>query len=52
MTSGDTEMGEILSVYGSKALRLMRLDRLDDSKSAIRRRITCPVAHYKPKWLD
>ena len=49
--SGETVLGELVSVYGSKAFALVRLDRLDTAKDQ-RMVDKIPVALTRPKWLD
>ena len=43
-------LGEIVSVYGSKGFALIRLDRLDEAKSALRAG-DVPVTLERPQWL-
>jgi len=49
--SGATEIGEILSIYGSAGFALMRLDRLDEAKAPLTAD-NMPVTAFKPKWLE
>ena len=49
--SGATEIGEILSVYGSAGFALMRLDRLDEVKAPLSAD-NIPVTTFKPQWLE
>ncbi|HEX4118169.1 MAG TPA: hypothetical protein VHX99_05155 [Rhizomicrobium sp.] len=51
VASGDTEIGEILSVYGSAGFALMRLDRLDEAKAPLTAD-NMPVTAFKPEWLE
>ncbi len=51
LKAGETLLGELVSVYGSKAFALVRLDRLDAAK-AQRMVDQIPVALIRPKWLD
>ena len=48
--SETTEIGEILSVYGSAGFALMRLDRLDEAKAPLTAD-NMPVIASKPQWL-
>jgi hypothetical protein len=51
ITNGETVLGELLAVYGTKAFALVRLDRLE----AANRQFTAgqiPVALTRPNWLD
>ena len=48
--SGGTEIGEILSVYGSAGFALMRLDRLGEAKGPLIAE-NVPVTVFKPEWL-
>jgi folate-binding protein YgfZ len=49
--SGETVLGELVSVYGSKAFALVRLDRLEaaNTQPTVDK---IPVALTRPKWLD
>jgi folate-binding protein YgfZ len=49
--SGETVLGELVSVYGSKAFALVRLDRLDAAKTQLTVD-KIPVALSRPQWLD
>jgi len=46
-----TEIGEILSVYGSAGFAVMRLDRLDEAKAPLTAD-NMAVTAFKPKWLE
>jgi folate-binding protein YgfZ len=49
--AGETVIGELVSVYGSRAFALVRLDRLEAGhESLVIEKI--PVVLTKPKWLD
>lgn len=48
--SGETVLGEILSVYGSEGFALIRLDRLEETKIPPMVE-NMPVAIVKPSWL-
>jgi hypothetical protein len=49
--SGESLLGELVSVYGSCAFALVRLDRLQEAKTtAMVDKI--PVALIRPNWLD
>ena len=49
--NAETVLGEVVSVYGSKAFALVRLDRLDTAKQQLTIE-KIPVALTRPKWLD
>ena len=49
--AGATAVGELVSVYGSKAFALMRLDRLETSQKNLTVE-EIPVALTRPGWLD
>jgi len=49
--SGESVLGELVSVYGSKAFALVRLDRLDAAGNQLMVD-KIPVALARPKWLD
>ena len=49
--SDTTEIGEILSVYGSAGFSLMRLDRLVEAKAPLTAG-NMAVTAFKPKWLE
>jgi len=49
--SGETVLGELVSVYGSKAFALVRLDRLESAGAQLQVD-KIPVALTRPKWLD
>jgi folate-binding protein YgfZ len=51
LMAGDTVIGELVSVYGSRAFALVRLDRLDAGAPSLAVE-KIPVALTKPKWLD
>lgn len=50
LTRGGSEIGEILSSYGSRAFALVRLDRLEETQGDIAAG-EIPVALTRPKWL-
>lgn len=50
VTSGSSEIGEILSIYGSAGFALMRLDRLDEANAPLTAD-NMPVTAFKPEWL-
>jgi folate-binding protein YgfZ len=50
ITSGESVLGELLSVYGAKGFALVRLDRIKEAKTHTVGQI--PVALIRPKWLD
>lgn len=47
---GGSEIGEILSSYGTRAFALVRLDRLEETQGDIAA-AEIPVALTRPKWL-
>jgi tRNA-modifying protein YgfZ len=49
--AGETVIGELVSVYGSRAFALVRLDRLENDQNPLAVE-KIPVALTKPKWLD
>jgi len=49
--AGETILGELVSVYGSMAFALIRLDRLDVANGQVVVN-KIPVALIRPKWLD
>ena len=49
--AGGTTIGEIISVYGTKAFVLVRLDRLE-TEHDLPTVENIPVALIRPKWLD
>jgi folate-binding protein YgfZ len=49
VVAGGASIGELLSVYGSKAFALVRLDRLESRQQALVEKI--PVALARPPWL-
>ncbi|HWY60914.1 MAG TPA: hypothetical protein VNW15_03340 [Rhizomicrobium sp.] len=51
VVAGDTSIGELISVYGSRAFALVRLDRLDAQQKPLMVE-NIPVALTRPKWLD
>ena len=51
VTSDATEIGEILSVYGSAGFALMRIDRLGEAKAPLTAD-NMTVTAFKPKWLE
>ena len=50
VTRGGSEIGEILSAYGSIAFVLVRLDRLAETQGEITA-ASIPVALTRPAWL-
>ena len=48
--AGDSAIGELISVYGTKGFALVRLDRLEEAKAAPRIE-NMPVTLNKPEWL-
>ena len=51
MKNGGVTIGELVSVYGSMAFVLVRLDRLDQARDQLMVD-KIPVALTRPKWLD
>lgn len=51
VTSGDLEIGEIISTYGRQGFALIRLDRLDEAKASLTADMIA-VTVAKPSWLD
>ena len=49
--SETTEIGEIISVYGSAGFALMRLDRLDEAKAPLTA-ANMNITAVKPAWLS
>jgi len=49
--SGETMIGELVSIYGSKGFALVRLDRLEEAGKGFTVE-NIPVALIKPEWLD
>ena len=49
--AGDSEIGEIISTYGSEGFALVRLDRLEEAKSPLIAD-TIPVTITRPAWLQ
>jgi folate-binding protein YgfZ len=50
IASDGTEIGEIVSTYGSEGFALIRLDRLEEAKASLTVD-TMPLTIIKPKWL-
>ncbi|HEX3988906.1 MAG TPA: folate-binding protein, partial [Verrucomicrobiae bacterium] len=50
IASDGTEIGEIVSTYGSEGFALIRLDRLEEAKASLTVN-TMPLTIIKPKWL-
>ena len=51
LMSGEVEIGEILSAYGSEGFALVRLDRLEQTKASLTV-ANIPVTVATPEWLD